>query len=61
MLVRPPGEQEETHVVLPADSAKGNGVDVLVEDESEGDGKIEYSVALGTERVGENLESVRHD
>ena len=46
-------------VVLPAELLEGNGVDVLVEDEREGDGKVEGDEALGTEVVGQNLDGVR--
>ena len=53
-----PGEQEETYVVLPADRAKSDGINVLVEDEGEGDDEVEDGEALGTEAVGKNLEGV---
>ena len=46
-------------VVLPAKLLEGDGVDVLVEDEREGDGKVEGDEALGTEVVGQNLDGVR--
>ena len=50
-----------THVVLPGDRLERNGVDVLVEDERDGDREVEHVEALGTERVGENLDGVRDD
>lgn len=52
---------DETYVVFPADITKGDGVDVLIEDEGEGDDEAEDSEALGTEGIRENLEGVRYD
>ena len=50
-----------TYVVLPADLVKSNGVNILVEDEGEGDEKAEDGVTLGAKGVGKNLESVGHN
>ncbi len=38
-----------TYVVLPLNMAESDGVDVLVEDEREGDGEVEDVEALGAE------------
>ena len=59
--VRTPCKRRGAHVVSPANLTKSDRVDVLVEDEGEGDDKVEDGVALGTEGVGENLESVGHN
>ena len=40
---------------------EGNGINVLVEDESARDRKVENREALGTKRVGQNFDSVRDD
>jgi len=48
-------------VVLPADVRKGDGVDILVEDEGQGDGEVEDVEALGTDVVGQNLDGVGDD
>ena len=56
-----PYEGRGTYIVLPTDLAKGDGVDILVEDKGEGDEKTENGVTLGAEGVGENLESVGDD
>ena len=45
-------------VVLPGDVVERDRVDVLVEDEGEGDGEVEDVETLGTERVGQDLNSV---
>lgn len=47
-----------THVVLPAQLAERDGVDVLIEDEGQRDGEVEDGKALGAERVGQNFDSV---
>jgi len=49
------------NVVPPANPAKSDGVNVLVEDDGKGDIKVEDGIALGTNGVGKNLESVRHN
>ena len=49
---------DNTHVVLPGDLAEGDGVDVLVEDDGEGDGEVEDVETLGTKRVGQDLNGV---
>jgi len=49
------------NVVLPANLVKSDGVDVLIEDECEGDREVEDIETLGTDVVGENLHCVRHD
>lgn len=51
----------DTHVVLPADLLHCDGVDILIEDKGNGDRKVEDVEALGTERVGENLNGVGDD
>ena len=50
-----------THVVPPRDPVQCNRVDVLVEDEGEGDGKVEHGEALCTDVVWQNLNSVGDD
>lgn len=40
---------------------KGNRVNILVEDERQGDGKVEDGEALGTDLVGQNLDGVGDD
>jgi len=48
-------------IVFPPDIAKSDGIDVLIEDEGEGNDEAEEGEALGTEGIWENLESVRHN
>lgn len=38
---------EATYVVLPADAVERDRIDVLVKDECDGDGEVEYVEALG--------------
>ena len=40
---------------------KCDGVDILVEDEGDGNREVEDVEALGTERVGKNLDGVGDD
>lgn len=49
------------YVVLPLKFVEGNRVNVLVEDEREGDGEVEHVETLGTESEGQDLDSVRDD
>ena len=53
--------ESKTHVVLPSDVLERDGVDVLVEDERDGDREVEHVEALRTERVRQDLERVRND
>ena len=50
-----------THVILPTDPTKSDGVDILIEDDGEGDDKAEDGEALGTKVVGEDLEGIRYN
>ena len=59
--VHVPHKRRAAYIVPPADPAQSDRVDILVEDEGEGDDKAEHGEALCTERVGENLESVGHN
>lgn len=52
-------ENDNTYVVLPADGVKSDGVDVLIEDEGEGDRKVENGETLGTQCERKNLDGVR--
>jgi hypothetical protein len=51
----------KTYVVFPAERVERDRVDVLVEDEREGDDKVEDGEALGAELVGEDFERVGND
>jgi hypothetical protein len=52
---------EDAHVVFPADPLKSDGVDILIEDDSNGDGETKDAEALGADGEGENLEGVRQN
>ena len=47
-----------THVVLPAQVLKRDRVDILVEDEREGNCEVENVEALCTDMIWQNLDSV---
>src|SRR5882757_8006098 len=53
--------QKRTCIVLPADLAERNGVDVLVKNEGDRNEEAKNSVALGADGVRQNLQSIRHD
>lgn len=48
-------------IVLPANIVKGDGIDVLVEDERKGDGEVEDGEALGTNGEGQDLNGIGDD
>jgi len=48
-------------IVLPTDLSQGNGVNVLIEDQTERNDKVETVESLGTDMVGENFDSVGND
>ena len=50
-----------TYVVFPADVVERDRVDILVEDERDGDGEVEHIEALRTDGEGQDLHGVRHD
>lgn len=50
-----------TYVVLPAEGTERNWVDILVEDESDGNSEIKDVETLSTEGVWQNFNGVRHD
>lgn len=56
------GDPAAVHnVVLPAELLERDGVDILVEDEGEGDGEVEDVETLGTEAVRKDLDGVGDD
>ena len=59
--VRMGGESIGTHVVLPADVAERDGVDVLVEDERDGDDKVEDVETFGTNAIRQDFDGVGND
>ena len=52
---------DDTYIVPPAEVIEGDGVDVLVEDESERDDEIEDGESFGAEGEGENFDGVGDD
>ena len=52
---------QKTYVVFPLNSIKGDGVDILIEDERKRDGKVEEREAFGTKRERQNLDGVGND
>lgn len=50
--------REITYVVLPAEGAERDWVDILVEDESGRDGKVKDVKTLGTEGEWQNFDGV---
>ena len=48
-------------IVLPPNIFEGDGVNVLVEDEGEGDDEVEYVEALGTDWVRQDFDGVGDD
>lgn len=55
------GLGESTYVILPGNMLQRNRVDVLVEDQSKGDGEVEHVETLSTESIRKNLNSVGHN
>ena len=53
--------KSQTYVVLPGKFAQCNRVDVLVEDERDGNDEVEDVETLRTKTVRENLDSVHDD
>lgn len=50
-----------TYIIFPGQMLKGDRVDILVEDEGEGNGKVEDGETLSAKLVGQDLNSVRYD
>ena len=50
-----------TYVVLPANLLHGDGVDILVEDEGDGNREVEDVEALRAQRVRQDLDRIRDD
>lgn len=54
-------KKDETYVVLPADGVESDGVDILIENEGDGDRELEYVEALCAKCEWQDLDGVRDD